>query len=141
MVHALCSAYVPFCRRSRKGTPQEMPFPKRLFRTLEALDKECEERSLHRVPKYAPFCLQKSKRIPPGTSTRRRKKCTLPPPEVNHLENFSGLKETFKAGGRYKNPIKFRRTVSTSSVAPFFSAKEKFLTGAGRCMLSFSQST
>ena len=39
----------------------------------------------------------------------------------------------------YENPENHMRHRNLSSVAPIFFGKEKFCTGAGRCMLSFSQ--
>ena len=45
-------------------------------------------------------------------------------------ELFWPQRKTFQAGGGYKNPIKTRKTISTteklSSVAPIFFGKEKF---------------
>ena len=59
-------------------------------------------------------------------------------------ELFWPKRKTFQAGGGYKNPIKTRNTISTTEIfplwTPFFFCEEKFCTGAGRCMLSFSQS-
>ena len=74
--------------------------------------------------------------------SQRREKCTLPSPKENHLENFSGLEEKFP--GRWwiqKNPM---RKPGKPYLPPksflcglHFFGKEKFCTGAGRCMLSF----
>ena len=67
--------------------------------------------------------------------------------QENLLGNFSGLKEKLsRPVVDTKNPTKTRKkTISTTEIfplwTPFFSAKEKFCTGAGRCMLSFSQTT
>ena len=74
---------------------------------------------------------------------QRRKKRTPPPPKENLLENFSGPKENFP--GRwwiqkpYKNQENHIHHRNLSSVDPIFFCKEKFCTGAGRCMLYFSQ--
>ena len=52
-------------------------------------------------------------------------------------------RKTFQTGGRYKKPYInqeshiYHRNIS--SVAPIFLGKGKFCTGAGRCMLPFSQ--
>ena len=57
-------------------------------------------------------------------------------------ELFSPQRKTFQTGGRYKNPIKPGKPYLPPKYIlcpPFFSGKEKFLTGAGRCMLSSSQ--
>ena len=73
---------------------------------------------------------------------QRRKKRTQPPPKEILLENFSGLKEKLsrpvvdtktlqKPGKPYPPPKSFL-------CGPHFFYKEKFCTGAGRCMLSFS---
>ena len=74
---------------------------------------------------------------------QRTKKRTLPPPKENLLESlFWPQKKTFQAGGRYSNPIKTKKAISTTEIflcAPILFGKEKFLTGTGRCMLSFSQ--
>ena len=70
-----------------------------------------------------------------------KKKRTLPPLKENPLENFYGFKEKLSrpvvdAKILFKTHIYHQ---NLSSVAPIFFGKEKFLTGAGRCMLSFSQ--
>ena len=57
-------------------------------------------------------------------------------------ELFWPQRKTFQAGGGYKNPIKLRQAISTTNFFPLWSpffGKEKFLTGGGRCMLSFSR--
>ena len=74
---------------------------------------------------------------------QRRKKRTQPPPKENLLENFSGLKEKIPGRWWIQKPIKTRKAISTTEIfplwTPFFFCKEKFCTGAGRCMVSFSQ--
>ena len=56
-------------------------------------------------------------------------------------ELFWPQRKTFQAGGGYKNPIKTRKTISTTEIfplwTPFFLQRRKFCAGAGRCMLSF----
>ena len=56
-------------------------------------------------------------------------------------ELFWPQRKTFQAGGEYKNPIKTRENhihhQNLSSVGPTFFCKEKFCTGAGRCMVAF----
>ena len=60
---------------------------------------------------------------------RRKKRTRPPPPKENFWGNFSGCKErkTLQASGGYKNPIKTRKTISTTEISPlwppFFSAK------------------
>ena len=73
--------------------------------------------------------------------TQRRKKRTRPPPKDNLLGTFlaSGRK-TFQVGGGYKNPMKTRKTISTTEIfplwAPFFSAKKSSaLEQGGVCFL------
>ena len=74
---------------------------------------------------------------------QRRTKRTQPPPKENLLENFSGLEDKLsrpvvdtktleKPGKPYPPPKSFL-------CGPHFFCKEKYCTGAGRCMLSFSQ--
>ena len=77
---------------------------------------------------------------------QRRKTRTPPPPTEIVWRTFLGSKRNFP--GRWQIPkpyIKTRKAISTTKIVPlwppFFSAKtakEKFLTGAGRCMLAFS---
>ena len=73
-----------------------------------------------------------------------RKKRTLPPPKENHLKTFSGLKEKLSSPMVDTKPCQNQESRiyhrNLSFVAPIFLGKEKFFTGAGRCMLSFSQS-
>ena len=56
-------------------------------------------------------------------------------------ELFWLQRKTFQTGGRYKNPIKTRKTISTTKIFPlwhpFLFRKEKFCTGAGRCAFFF----
>ena len=60
---------------------------------------------------------------------------------VFNLLIFWPQRKTFQAGGGYKNPIKIRKAISTTEIfppwTPFFFGKEKFCTGAGRCMPFF----
>ena len=74
---------------------------------------------------------------------RRKKTYTTTTERESFGEPFSPQRRTFQAGGRYKNPIKTKQTVSTTEIFPLWppilAGKERFLTGAGRCMLSFSQ--
>ena len=77
----------------------------------------------------------------------KKKKYTTTTAKEKLLENFSGFKE------KLLRPVvdtktllkKNRKTISTTEIfplwPPFFFGKEKFCTGAGRCMLSFSQPT
>ena len=77
----------------------------------------------------------------------KKKAYTTTTERKNLLENFSGLKEKLsRPVVDTKNPIKPRKTIATTEIFPlwtpfFFLRKEKFCTGAGRCMLSFSQPT
>ena len=71
---------------------------------------------------------------------QRSKKRTQPPPKEDLLENFSGLKE------KLSRPVGDTKTLQKPDPAQksflcgaHFFSKEKFCTGAGRCMLSFSQ--
>ena len=58
-------------------------------------------------------------------------------------ELFWPKRKTSQASGGYKNPITNQENHiyhrNHSSVAPIVFGKEKFFTGAGRCMLSFPQ--
>ena len=47
---------------------------------------------------------------------QRRKKRTQPPPK----ENLLPQRKTFQAGGGYKNPIKTRKTISTTEIFPLW---------------------
>ena len=73
---------------------------------------------------------------------QRREKHTPPPLKENHLENFSGLKEKLSRPVVESIDIKYKNQEShiyhrnLSSVAPIAFGKERFLTGAGRCMRS-----
>ena len=70
---------------------------------------------------------------------------TLPPPKEPHLDNFSGLRKSFRAGGRYNNPLRtqgdciYHRIFA--SVDPIYYVKQKFVTlagAAGRSMFGFN---
>ena len=54
-------------------------------------------------------------------------------------ELFWPQRKTFQAGGGCKNPIKTRKTISTTEIfplwTPYFFLQKKFCTGAGRCMV------
>ena len=90
-------------------------------------------------PRQKYLAPQISRKHPPGPSP------PPPPPAQETTGNFSSLKE--KLSRRVvdtKILLKKNRKThiyhrNLSSVAPIFFGKEKFLTGAGRCVLSFSQ--
>ena len=73
----------------------------------------------------------------------KKKAYTTTTERKSFLELFWPQRRTFQAGGGHKNLMKNQENQSyhrnLSSVAPIFFGKEKFCTGAGRCMLSFSQ--
>ena len=76
-----------------------------------------------------------------GFILQSRKKRTRPPPKENHLgkEPFWPQRNSFQACGGYKNPIETKKTISATEIFPLrppFFGKEKFCTGAGRCMPS-----
>ena len=79
----------------------------------------------------------------PLPNISEKKKRTRPPPKENLLGNFSGLKEKLPGRWwiqkRYENQENHTYHRNLASVAPIFFGKEKFCTGAGRCMLSLSQ--
>ena len=75
--------------------------------------KAPESRKYEKIPKT-----KKRKK----SGWQRRTKRTLPPPKENLLEP---QRQTFQAGGRYKNPIKTREAISTTEIFPhFFPAKK-----------------
>ena len=78
-----------------------------------------------------------------SAQSREEKAYTTTTERKSFGELFWPQRKTFQAGGGYKNPRKNQENHiyhrNLSSVAPIFWGKEKFCTGAGRCMLSFSQ--
>ena len=74
---------------------------------------------------------------------QRTKKCTRPPPKVNLWGTFLASKKNFPGRWWIQKPYENQENHiyhrNLSSVAPIFFGKEKFCTGAGQCMLSFSQ--
>ena len=86
------------------------------------------------IPEESPKESPRAEKKKAHTTTTQRK---------SFGELFWPERQTFQAGGGYKNPMKTRKTISTTEIfplwTPFFFCKEKFCTGAGRCMLSFPQ--
>ena len=78
-----------------------------------------------------------------GLAAEKQEACTTTTERISFGELFWPQRKTFQASGGYKNPIKRKKAITTTEIfppwPPFFSGKEKFCTGAGRCMLSFSQ--
>ena len=68
-----------------------------------------------------------------------KKKRTQPPPKENHVENFSGLKEDFPGRSWIQKPYISTTEIFPLESGPLFFCKEKFCTGAGRCMVSLPQ--
>ena len=75
--------------------------------------------------------------------TEKKKTYTTTTERKSFGELFWPQRKTFQAGGGYKNPIKTQENHihhrNLCSVDPIFFCKEKFCTGTGRCMVSFSQ--
>ena len=74
------------------------------------------------------------------TYTEKRKAYTTTTERKSIGELFWPQRKTFQAGGGYKNPIKSGKPYPPPKsflCGPHFFCKEKFCTGAGRCMVSF----
>ena len=77
-------------------------------------------------------------------SAEKKKAYTTTTERKSFGELFWPQRKAFQASGGYKNPIKNQENHihhrKLSSVDPILFCKEKFCTGAGRCMLSFPRS-
>ena len=80
--------------------------------------------------------------IPPKIFTREEKSVHDHHWKKSFGGTFLATKKTFQAGGGYNKPKNQENHIhhrNLSSVDPIFFCNEKFCTGAGQCMVSFSQ--